>query len=165
MESIPAPDCHFLNAAQGWLELGNAAEARLEWRGVSETHQSHPEVIETLWRIQAAEKEWDEALLTAQRLVDHSPGSPSGWIHQSYTLHELRRTQDAHDKLVRVAKRFDTISTIPYNLACYQCQLGDLDAARNWLERAMKIQGRDSIREMALTDADLKPLWPELRNL
>lgn len=165
MDSIPPPDIHSLNAAQGWLELGNPAEARAEWTRVSETFQSRPEVIETLWRILAAEKRWEDALAAAQRLIVVSPSSHHGWINQSYSLHELRRTQEALDKLLRVANRFQDIGTVPYNLACYHCQLGDLDAARLWIQKAVKVQGRERVREMALSDHDLKPLWTELRNL
>jgi hypothetical protein len=33
---------------------------------------------------------------------------------------------------------FNDDATIRYNLACYECQLGRLDQARAWLERAFE---------------------------
>ena len=53
--------------------------------------------------------------------------------------------------------------TIPYNLSCYACQMGQLDAARLWLKRAADIGGKDKIKTMALEDADLEPLWNEIK--
>jgi len=41
--------------------------------------------------------------------------------------------------------------------------MGQLDLAREWLERARKIGGREAIRKMALDDDDLQPLWVEIR--
>jgi hypothetical protein len=50
-----------------------------------------------------------------------------------------------------------------YNLACYECQLGDLDEARKWLETACRIGERDHMKSMAVQDPDLKPLWEEIK--
>jgi hypothetical protein len=62
-------------------------------------------------------------------------------------------------------KRFPKNETIPYNLACYECQLGDLEAARDWLRRAMKLKKPEALKEQALEDQDLKPMWPEIRGI
>jgi hypothetical protein len=51
---------------------------------------------------------------------------------------------------------------IAYNLACYACQMKDLDRAREWFFRAMRIGGKVEIKKMALADADLEPLWEEI---
>jgi hypothetical protein len=48
------------------------------------------------------------------------------------------------------------------NLACYECQLGDLSQARKWLETAFKAGDRKELKRMAMADPDLKPLWEEL---
>jgi Flp pilus assembly protein TadD len=82
-------------------------------------------------------------------------------------LHELRRTQEAHDLLLPALKRFPKETTIPYNLACYTSQLGDLPAARKWFQRVL-VLGKSPAEKLqrltaALEDVDLKPLWRELR--
>ena len=48
-----------------------------------------------------------------------------------------------------------------YNLACYECQLGRLEQAKNWLEKAFKLGDPKKIRLMALHDPDLESLWPK----
>ena len=60
---------------------------------------------------------------------------------------------------------FPALGIIPYNLACYACQLGDLEAARSWLRRSITLDGRDTVIARARKDPDLKPLVPELSGL
>ena len=47
-----------------------------------------------------------------------------------------------------------------FNLACYTCQLGDIEKAKTTLLRAFKLEPQ--FRVMALDDEDLKPLWETL---
>ena len=61
--------------------------------------------------------------------------------------------------------KFPKEATIPFNLSCYACQLGQLEAARDWLARAVAINGKEKVMAMALNDSDLKPLWDEIRQL
>ena len=73
--------------------------------------------------------------------------------------------QAAWDALLPAFEKFPKEPTIPYNLACYACQLRRLDEARQWLERAVKIAGKEKIKFMALNDDDLEPLWQEIKRL
>lgn len=167
MPHLEPPDNHFLDAATGWLMLGNAGEARHEFDQLSPTARQHPDALDFEWRWLAHEKRWEEAVEVAQRLVDRFPKSADAWIHRSFALHELRRTQEAFDLLLPALKKFPKEMTIPYNLACYTSQLGDLVAARQWFQRVLTL-GKTSEERLdrlhaALEDLDLKPLWPELR--
>ncbi len=162
MAVLEPPDSHFLNAATGWLELGNPREAGLELDRITPDNQSHPAVLESRWRSLADQKQWESALAVACLRARTAPNEPDGWIEQSYALHEMRRTREAVAVLLPLIKRFPAVSTIPYNLACYACQLGDQPLANKWLEKAVKIRGREEIKALALKDQDLKPLWPEI---
>jgi hypothetical protein len=51
---------------------------------------------------------------------------------------------------------------IAYNLACYACQMKDMEGARLWLDRARNISGKAKVKKMALIDSDLEPLWAEI---
>ena len=165
MRELNPPDTHHWMAATGWLELGNQAEARAELAKVSPTNRHHPDVLELVSRILAAEKKWVEALEVSRELVHTDPRNPSGWINQSYSLHELKRTKEALDLLLPAVEKFPGISTITYNLACYACQLGDLEQARHWLGRSIKTGGKQDIKKVALVDPDLEPMWEEIRKL
>jgi hypothetical protein len=39
------------------------------------------------------------------------------------------------------------------------------DTARDWLRRAAAIGGKEKVKQQALQDSDLEPLWDEIRQL
>lgn len=158
MRPVDYPDRHYLQAAAGWLELGDSAEAARELRHISREAAGHPDVLELRWRLYAAQDAWDAALDVARAVTKAAPDRPSGWIHQSYCLHELKRTDEAWELLGPLARRFPDEFVIPYNLACYACALGEMQAAREWFQRAVKIKGKEELKRMALEDPDLLPL-------
>jgi predicted Zn-dependent protease len=131
MNALPRPDQNHLQAAEGWLGLGNAHEANEELEHIASERRAHPAVLGLRWQIYAQAKNWPACLDIATAITTLEPGSPAGWIHLSYTLHELRRTQEAWNNLSAVAVKFPGNATIPYNLACYACQLGNTAAARD----------------------------------
>jgi predicted Zn-dependent protease len=167
MMPLTPPDSFCLSAAIGWLELGNPTEALAELRGLGDASARHPDVLEVRWQISAERKDWTDALEQARALISIDPDRPTGWLHQAYAL---RRVPDgglhrAHEALLPVAERFPQESVIPYNLACYACQMQQIKEARVWLRRAMHVGGRERIRQMALSDDDLKPMWDEVRGM
>jgi tetratricopeptide (TPR) repeat protein len=167
MQTLEPPATHFLSAVVGWLELGNGEEAKAELEKVSPELRDHPDVLEVRWLVHAHEKDWDKGLAVAQTLVQSAPARSSGWLHQAYAL---RRATDgglqaAWDALMPAFKMFPKEATIPYNLSCYACQMGKLDEARLWLERAFKVGSKKKMKFMALDDADLEPLWQEIKEL
>jgi hypothetical protein len=104
-------------------------------------------------------------LAPARLVTNVAPDRPSGWIHQSYTLHEMKRTQEAMQLLLPIVEQFPEEGIIAYNLACYACQLGDLAGAKIWLERASKVKGKLPLKEMAREDPDLVPLLEFIKHL
>jgi predicted Zn-dependent protease len=167
MQKLKPPDTHYFSAAVGWLELGNPAEARAELDQVSPALQEHPDVLEVRWLISAQQKQWDEALQVARTLLHRDPKRSSGWLHQAYALRRVPdgSVQRAWEALLPASDKFPKEATIPFNLSCYACQMQQLDVARHWLERAVAVGGKEKIKHMALNDADLQPLWDEIRQL
>ncbi|MBI3853826.1 MAG: tetratricopeptide repeat protein [Verrucomicrobia bacterium] len=167
MQSLEPPDIHYLRAAIGWLELGNNVEARTELGKITMAQQNHPDVLEVRWLICAEEKSWGAALEAARLLVRRAPKRSSGWVHQAYAL---RRAPDgglhaAWEALLPAHEKFPKEMIIPYNLACYACQLNQFEEALTWLKRALRIGRKERIKEMALNDPDLQPLWEAIRKL
>ena len=167
MKPLEPPDTHHFSAAVGWLELGNPTEAIAELALVEPAHQAHPDVLEVRWLICAERKDWGEALTTARALVERAPERASGWLHQAYALRRVSDggLQRAWEALLPTADTFPEEPTIPYNLACYACQMQDLESARLWLKRAVAIGGTDRIKAMALADPDLEALKEEIRKM
>src|SRR6266404_1079121 len=136
MPELEPPDTHCLSAAVGWLELGNAAEAKAELDRISPAMHSHPDVLEVRWLICAETGNWQEGLKAAQDLVRRAPERPTGWLHQAYALRRLPDggIKRAWEALLPTFDKFSTEPIIAYNLSCYACQLKQLDEARAWLK-------------------------------
>jgi len=49
---------------------------------------------------------------------------------------------------------------IHYNLACYECVMGEAELGKARLRHALKLEPR--LRVMALEDEDLRGVWAEL---
>ena len=165
MTKIEPPDIFFLSAAIGWMELGVPVEAEAELARITAEHQCHPDVLEIRWVLLAEAKRWDAALEIARTLLKNAPKRSSGWLHQAYALRRASNggVRQAWEALLPACEKFPREATIPYNLSCYACQLQQLDAARTWLRRALKLGNKDKLKEMALGDPDLQPLWDEIR--
>lgn len=159
---LEPPDSLHLRAAQGWLELGNPLEANEELEKIMPQLRARPDVLEVRWQVYAAAKKWEATLDIATALIELLPDDPTGWINRSYALHELKRTAEARDNLLRVVDRFPLNATIRYNLACYECQLGLLAFAKGWLEKAFTAGDQKAMKLAALADPDLEPLWREI---
>lgn len=166
--SLEQPDLHHLKASVGWLELGNAGEALVELDAMSEPAQSHPDVLEARWLALARLQRWEAAAKIGRALIAAAPDRPVGWLHQAYAL---RRAPNggllaAFNALAPVAHQFPKEATIPYNLACYTCQMQrDATETMTWLEQAMAAGDRKEIIAMAMKDPDLEPLRAEIAKL
>jgi tetratricopeptide (TPR) repeat protein len=167
MSKLEPPDIFFLAAAVGWMELGVPAEAEAELAKIAAENHCHPDVLEVRWMVLAQAKCWDTALEIARALLKTAPKRSSGWLHQAYSLRRASNggLQQALDALLPACEKFPREATIPYNLSCYACQLQHLEEARTWLHRALKLSNKDKMKEMALGDPDLQPLWDEIREL
>jgi Flp pilus assembly protein TadD len=165
MKPLEPPDSHHLSAAIGWLGLGNVAEAGAELEKIAPQFQSHPDVLAVQFDIHAQAGKWDAAAEIAGTLTRLEPGQPGTWISLAYATR--RKTgggiPQARAILIQAQQTFPKEKIIAYNLACYDCQLGDLIAARSWLEKACALGDARKIKHMALQDPDLEPLWPDIR--
>ena len=125
---------------------------------ISPTLHAHPDVLETRWQIYAKEKRWEACVDLGLAIMRGDPHRPFGWIHHSYALHELKKTELAYTHLATVTEKFPDDWHIPYNLACYCAQLGCLAEAKEWFKKAIALD--DKIVPMqGIDDPDLKPLW------
>ena len=167
MQPLEPAEQFLLSAVQGWLELGNLPEARVELAQLSPESREHPLALEMHWAVRAQAREWAEALAVARRLIERAPGHSVGWVHAAYAARRAPGggVQAAWDALHPALEKFPQEVIIPYNLACYACQLQHLVEARKLVRRAIKTGSLKVVKDMALRDADLEPLWPEIREL
>ena len=78
----------------------------------------------------------------------------------AYATRRADSIQGAKRILLNAESRFPKEAIIKYNLACYCCQLGEIENAKDYLKEAFEIDS--TWRSQALDDEDLRPLWDSL---
>jgi len=163
MDDLEPHDVMHLNAAEGWLGLGNVIEADKELKQIAPAMRSHPEVMAVRYNMMAKAECWQACEEIADNLVTLVPESTFGWIHRSFALHEMKCTQEALDKLLPALDLFPDEILIRYNLACYECVLGNMSQAKLHLVEAFDLAHKqdctDQWKASMLKDEDLKPFW------
>jgi len=167
MKPLEPPDSHFVSAAIGWLELGSGREAAAELEEVSPSLAQHPVVLQLWYQIHAKANRWDLASETASTLARATPEDPQAWTNLAYATRRKPGggIPPAKEILAAARQRFPSEVLIAYNLACYECQLGNLPQARDLLREAFKLGDATALKSMSLQDPDLEPLRPEIKLL
>ncbi len=147
-----------LEAAQGYSELGMTAESLDELDRLPPEMLDHPGVLELRLTVLMRARRWTDALAAGRRLCEIRPQAPIGFIHAAYCLHELRETKLAREVLLAGPASLVKEATYHYNMACYECVLGNEEAALASLEVSFKLDRK--YRVYARDDADLAPLFP-----
>jgi hypothetical protein len=160
--TIPRPDAVHLEAAEGWLMLGDVQEASVELRRIRSEFQQHPLVLEVQWRKCEAAGETEAACTISRRLCEMAPDQVRYWICHANSLRRYRGALAAAELLKMTAERFPNEPIIFYNLACYLAQLGLWQESCNWLLRSFEAEGGEEFKVIALVDPDLRPLWENI---
>jgi len=159
---LGAQDATRLKAAEGWLELGNHIEANEELEKITPSRRAHPDVLQVRYEIYAKAKRWEPCLDIASAIVKLDPERSFGWIRRAKALHGLNRTKEALEALLPAMRRFPDELTIRYDLACYECVLGNIAKAKRRLKEAYRIAQKldsfDKWRKAAFLEPDLLPM-------
>jgi len=147
---------HIILAAQGYFELEMHREAIAELNKLPLAEQLRPDVLEMRILILMKDNHWQEALSASEKLCTVAPEVPIGFIHAAYCMHEMGHTREAKALLLEGPASLVNDATYHYNLACYECALGNLSLARAYLDASLSMD--EKLRAFAETDPDLKPL-------
>ncbi|MBL9114711.1 MAG: hypothetical protein JNJ83_06850 [Verrucomicrobiaceae bacterium] len=153
-------DRHIL-AAQGYVELGLHEEARVELAALPAILHERADVLELRLLCHMAARDWQSAFGLATKLCSTEPAEPGGFIHAAYCLHEMGRTAEAMELLVKGPASLRQKAVYFYNLGCYSACLGMVDQALTLLEQAF--QRKPALRKDARHDPDLASLREQLR--
>ena len=160
-----------LRAATGWLELGDHLSAFEELERLPQEKRTHPDVLKIRYEIYAKAGKWESAFELAEGLSRLVPDEVTAFVWRSCAARRMPggSVERALELLSDVANDFPDEPIVPFNLACYNCQLGKLTEARSWLLIAFDVATKqNAAREwklQAIDDTDLEPLWEEIRGL
>ena len=146
----------------GWFELGNWHEANEDLERITPRLRTHPDVLEVRCAIYAKVERWAAVLDIAKAIAALAPERDFGWIHSANALHQLKRTEEARLTLVSVINQFSNDWLIRFNLACYECQLGNQAAAWACLVEAFELGDAKTVKLLALDARDLEPFWQQI---
>ena len=164
MKPFSPGDARRLEAAEGWLELGDCVSAFNELEEVAPERRAHPDVLKLRWRIYIKAEKFGNAFTVAEGLTRLLPDEVDAFVWRSYSTRRMEGggVQQAFDLLRDVAEDFRDEPIVPFNLACYLCQLNQLAEAKSWLHLAFDAAERQGTakhyKALALDDPDLLSL-------
>ena len=144
---------HF-RAACGYAELGMARQSIAELNAIDSEFQNRPEVLQLRLHHLMRDKRWAQALRISQKLCRAAPECSAGFLHAGFCLHELGKTAEAKQLLLKGPVALLTEPIYYYNMGCYEALLGNVKDARINLETSFRMD--ESFRELAQRDPDLK---------
>ncbi len=155
------PTARRVSYAHGYIELGLVAAAAEELDNVVPDDRQTVPVLLARIELHLADGNW-AALVTAARLAARAdPAQERAWIGWAFGQRRLTALPDARAVLIEGETHHGATSALlHYNLACYDCQLGDLPGARARLQRAFQLARE--FRVLALADPDLLSLRAEI---
>ncbi len=103
---------------------------------------------------------WSAAASLAKATLPDRPATPEFYVMGAYAIRRTESLESAHAFLRHGAPFSDTSAIWWYNLACYECSLGNLDRVDALLDRAFLLD--EVYRRIAENDDDLAA-WRESR--
>src|ERR1700719_1325327 len=135
--------------------------ANEELEKIDAFNRAAPEVLAVRVAIYHRLKKWDLLQVVAQRLAEFEIQNVDWVVSYAYATRRVESIEAARKILLNAEHRFPNEPVIPYNLACYEAQLNNIEVAKQYLKRTFELN-RDW-RSQALEDEDLKPIWDTLR--
>jgi tetratricopeptide (TPR) repeat protein len=158
---LEPPDKQFFDVASGYAELGMYLDANRELEKIDSFNRAAPEILALRLAIYGGLEKWELMAEIAKRLTEFEPDNPQWPVSLAYAARRANSIEAAKEILLNAQPKFPEEAVIKYNLACYECQLGNLESSKNYLKEAFEIDL--NWRKAALDDEDLKPLWDSLQ--
>jgi lipopolysaccharide biosynthesis regulator YciM len=154
---MPPDIPRILQTAEGYLELGMLDHAALELEHLEPEARTRGDVLTIRCRLFMAAQQWEAMRDVARHLVSMNTMNVQHWIWAAWATRRAENISAARVILQKAKAAHPDDPMIDYNLACYSCQLGEIEEARILLKNA--IMANEAFKMMALKDPDLEPLW------
>lgn len=157
---LEPPDQQFFNAACGYVQLGMYLDANEELEKIDAFNRAAPEILALRIEIYRGLNKWELMREISKRLNEFQPNEIQWVISYAFATRRAVSIEIAKEILLKSVGTFPKEAAIFFNLACYDCQLKQLDSAKEYLKRAFEIN--PNWRLQALEDKDLKSIWSSL---
>jgi tetratricopeptide (TPR) repeat protein len=140
-------------AACGYAELGMTRESISELDSIECRFQNRPEVLQLRLHHLMRKQSWVRALTVSKKLCRVAPDCGAGFLHAGFCLHELGKTAEAKELLLKGPLALLKEPIYYYNMGCYDALLGNIGEAEANLRISFKMDS--SFRDLARKDPDL----------
>ncbi len=146
------------------MDLGDYTAAFDELDDIDTPLRAHPDVMKLRWEIYNKADKHGSAFVVAEGLTRLLPNDPQPFIWRAHSVRhkEGGSLHRAMEMLLEVANNFPEEPTFPFNLACYNSQLGNMDSAKAWLHISFEVAERNGTglrwKSLAMDEPDLAPL-------
>ena len=132
---LEPPDQKFFEAACGYAQLGMFLDANEELEKIDPYVRAAPEILALRVAIYRGLEKWELMAAIAKRLSGFQPNDVQWTISFAYAVRRANSIKAAKEILLEAEQKFPEEAVIKYNLACYFCQLEDLESAKEYLKR------------------------------
>src|SRR5437016_3993553 len=136
---LEAPDYQHWQAAVGYVELGMFQEANDQIEDIDPFNRAAPEVLAVRVAVYHGLKKWELMREVAKRLAEFQPNDIQWTISLAYATRRAISIEAAKEILLNAESKFPKEAIIKYNVACYCCQLAEIENAKNYLKKAFEI--------------------------
>lgn len=145
-----------ISHVRGYLELGMVKEAKAELEAIPPAEAKLPQVVALRVGMLQATEQWRALRTYAKQLVEEDPEEAGWWIVLAFAARRATSVKAAERVLLSAEKLHPRDPTVQFNLGCYACLLGKLEAAKERVVRAIALDGE--FLKNALEDPDLQAL-------
>ena len=146
-----------LKIAVGYLELGMIEDAANEIELLPPDQKNSSEVLGVRMEIYRAAEKWTLMEVVARELWKRHQDDPLQWNDLAWVVRRASGLDESLKILSEALEKFPDDALTNYNLGCYLCQLGDVEAAKESVGRAIQLDGK--YKTLAIDDPDLEPMW------
>ena len=110
-----------------------------------------PEVLALRVEIYEGLKKWELMREVAVRLYEFAQTEVQWVVSYAYATRRAESIDAARNILINALPKFPNEAIIYYNLACYDCQLGQIDSAKQYLKQAFRIDSNWRLEALGMT--------------
>src|SRR6185295_16575357 len=108
-------------------------DASAELERIDPLNRATPKVLRVRVAIYHGLKNWKALQVVAAKLIHLDPTNVQWTVSLAYATRRAISIESARNVLLTALTRFPDEAIIPFNLACYFCQLGELETAKEYL--------------------------------
>ena len=111
-------------------------------------------------RVYQALERWELMQAVAKRMVEYDPDDSGWWVLWAQATSRAESIDAGRLILVNALERHPHDAGVHFNLACYECGLGNMERTKGRLERCFDLD--PNRRLVALEDERFEALWESL---